>query len=272
MKRRRPRPKLEQVDAEMLTAYIESRGSFRAKSTVAGVLSAMRGMGEYLVREGVWLSNPLRWMKGPKRSPYHRLPKRIGVQQMELLWRQAAAHRNEYRRHLWVTILSILYGIGVRSGELGRLDVSSWDRRDGLMHIDGRKTGRERRVPVPEIVARCLEVYLPLRHNHLERLGRTEEPALLINQAGARLSGNSVRQGMHRMARRCGVKLHSLHQFRHSCASDLLEAGVRLHEVQRILGHQAISTTIRYVHIADPQRREAISRHPINDWLDVEAA
>jgi site-specific recombinase XerD len=63
-----------------------------------------------------------------------------------------------------------------------------------------------------------------------------------------------------------------LHQFRHSCASDLLEAGVRLHEVQRILGHQAISTTIRYVHIADPQRREAISRHPINDWLDVEAA
>ena len=54
------------------------------------------------------------------------------------------------------------------------------------------------------------------------------------------------------------MSLHSLHQFRHSCASDLLEAGVGLPEVQRILGHEGITTTVRYVHIADPQRRELI--------------
>jgi site-specific recombinase XerD len=58
-----------------------------------------------------------------------------------------------------------------------------------------------------------------------------------------------------------------VHQFRHSCASDLLEAGVSLAEVQRILGHQVISTTVRYTHIADPQRSAAIALHPINDWL-----
>ena len=63
------------------------------------------------------------------------------------------------------------------------------------------------------------------------------------------------------------VPIHSLHQFRHSCASDLLEAGVHLAEVQRILGHAVISTTVRYVHIADPQRRAAIALHSINDWL-----
>ena len=74
------------------------------------------------------------------------------------------------------------------------------------------------------------------------------------------------------MARHAGVSLHSLHQFRHTCASDLLEAGVRLPEVQRILGHQGIATTVRYVHIADPQRRAAMARHPINDWLSTEAA
>jgi site-specific recombinase XerD len=42
--------------------------------------------------------------------------------------------------------------------------------------------------------------------------------------------------------------------------------------VQRILGHQVIATTVRYVHIADPQRRAAMARHPINDWLRAEVA
>jgi site-specific recombinase XerD len=46
-----------------------------------------------------------------------------------------------------------------------------------------------------------------------------------------------------------------------------LEAGVHLAEVQRILGHAGVSTTVRYVHIADPQRREAMRLHPLNDWL-----
>src|SRR5260221_295275 len=65
--------------------------------------------------------------------------------------------------------------------------------------------------------------------------------------------------------------LVTVHQFRHSCASDLLEAGVHLAEVQRILGHQGIATTVRYAHIADPARRAAIARHPVNDFLQVEA-
>ena len=70
--------------------------------------------------------------------------------------------------------------------------------------------------------------------------------------------------------RRAGVSIHSLHQFRHTCASDLLEAGVHLAQVQRILGHSGIATTVRYVHIADPQRRAAMHAHPLNDWLGLQ--
>ncbi|MGE3805750.1 MAG: tyrosine-type recombinase/integrase [Gemmataceae bacterium] len=77
---------------------------------------------------------------------------------------------------------------------------------------------------------------------------------------------------MHRIARRMKVELAGLHQFRHTCASDLLEAGVRLPEVQRVLGHETITTTVRYLHCSDPQRHEAVSRHPLNDWLQGEVA
>ena len=267
LKGRRPRVRMERIDADLITRYIASCSSFRAKSTVYGTLSTMRGFGDYLVRQGVWSINPLRWMKGPKVTPYSRLPKRIDHEHMQALWREAASRRGEHGAHLWVTVLALLYGTGLRRGELARLDIDCFDPVEGTLRIDGRKTGRERCVPLPEMVLKCLQAYLPQRHNALEQAGALGERALLVTRRGERLSGESFSNTVHGIARRAGVSIHSLHQFRHTCASDLLEAGVHLSQVQRILGHSVIATTVRYVHIADPQRRSAMRAHPLNDWL-----
>jgi site-specific recombinase XerD len=272
LKKRRPRIAIEGIDADSITAYIAKCTSFRSKATVYATLSTMRGFGDYLVRQGLWKLNPLRWMKGPKVTPYSRLPKRIDQVHMEALWRAAANRGGDYSSHLWVTILALLYGTGLRRGELARLNVDAFDRSEGTLLIDGRKTGQQRSVPLPEMVLRCLEAYLPLRHNQLEQLGLIQETALLVSRNGQRLSGSAISNGIHDIATAAQVAIHSLHQFRHSCASDLLEAGVHLAEVQRILGHAVISTTVRYVHIADPQRRAAIRLHPINDWLQPQGA
>jgi site-specific recombinase XerD len=43
--------------------------------------------------------------------------------------------------------------------------------------------------------------------------------------------------------------------------------GRSLPEVKEFLGHRAIGTTVRYVHLSNPQRREAVERHPVNGWL-----
>jgi len=272
LKKRRPRVSIEQIDAETITRYVESCASFRSKATVYGTLSTMRGFGDYLVREGLWKINPLRWMKGPKVTPYSRLPKRIDHAHMEALWRAAANRGGNYSSHLWVTILAMLYGTGLRRGELARLTVAAFDRNEGTLRIDGRKTGQQRSVPLPEMVLHCLEAYLPLRHNRLEQVERLHETALLVSRYGHPLSGCAISNGVHDIAKAAQVPIHSVHQFRHTCASDLLEAGVHLAEVQRILGHAIISTTVRYIHIADPQRRAAIALHPLNDWLQPQGA
>lgn len=272
MKRRRPRPVLERIEPQLLVDYLASRSSFRAKATVYRTLSTMRGMGDHLLRQGIWTSNPLRWIKGPKITPYSRIPRRLDRAHMEALWRAAAARRDQYGRQLWVTVLALLYGTGLRRGELERLDLGCFDRGTGSLRINGRKTGQERCVPIPEMAYRALEAYLPWRQNVLERRGLLGQHALLISCRGARLSGPMISHGVHALADHAEVPFYSVHQFRHSCASDLLEAGVHLAEVQRILGHRVIETTVRYTHIADPQRRLAIARHPINDWLLAEAA
>lgn len=271
LKSRRPRPVLDAIDAELHVRYLASRSAFRAKATVYGTLSTMRCFGDYLVREGLWRQNPLRWMKGPKVTPYSRLPRRIERAHMEALWGAAAAMHGEYSRRLWVTVLALLYGTGLRRGELERLDLEAFDRSHATLRIDGRKTGRERCVPLSDLIYRCLEGYLPARHNRLECIGRLALPALLVSRRGERLSAQAISNGIHTLARRAGVPLVTVHQFRHSCASDLLGAGVHLAEVQRILGHQGIATTVRYSHIADPARRAAMTRHPINDFLHSEA-
>ena len=268
LKARRPRPSLDEVDAELIVRYVRERTSFRAKATVSGVMSTLRCAGDWLVREGCWNSNPLRWLQGPKLDPFSRSPRRLDRAGMERLWQGAVSSRTPHARHQWLTILALLYGLGLRRGEIARLNVEDWNHDEGTLLVDGRKTGRERRLATAELVYHCLETYLPQRQNHLTALGVVDESALFVNRDGERLSAHALSQGIHRLARRVQVPLVSLHQFRHTCASDLLEAGVRLPEVQRMLGHQAISTTVRYLHFSDPQRRAAVDRHPLNDWLE----
>lgn len=267
LKSRRPKPSLEDVGSDLLIAYLQSRSSFHSKSTLSGVMSKLRCWGEFLIRAGIWRENALRWMRGPKLDPRGRIPRRISEQALTDVWETAATSRYGYHRWVWMTLLGVFYGTGARRGEIVRLDLADWNRDEGLLLIDGRKTGWERRVPVPELVWRCLDAYLPQRHNLLESVGRIDEPALFVNKYGLRIKPHAISTGIKLIARRCGHEQLTLHQFRHSCASDLLENGAHLAEVQRLLGHQTIETTVRYLHVADPHLHASVARHPINAML-----
>lgn len=267
MKRRRPKPRLEEVGHELLIEYLRRRTPFRSKSTVSSIASKMRCMGEYLVQQAVWQQNPMRWIKGPRLDPRGKLPRRIGAGHLSKLWEATAQQRSEYRKHLSVVILALLYGTGLRRGELERLQVEDWDREQNVLAVDGRKTGWERSIPLSEPIARCLEAYLPLRQNQLERWKKPEERSLLINRQGGPLSAECIGLLIHQLARKADVPLVTVHQFRHTCASDLLENGASLPEVQTILGHKCVETTSRYLHIAGPERVAAMKKHPLNDYL-----
>lgn len=267
LKRRRPKVALESVGWDLIQRYLQGRTAFRAKATLRGVMSHLRNFGEHLTREGFWKQNPLRWMHGPKVDIRWQLPRRIGREDMRRLWTTAAEERSAFQKHLWLALLSCLYGTGLRRGELERLNLESWDREKGLLRIDGKKTGQERLQPVNESVALCLEAYLPQRQNVLEKRGRTQERALFVNRLGQRYEGEKVGTGVRKLAAKAGIGRVTLHQFRHTCASDLLENGVGLAQVQEVLGHQSISSTVRYLHVSDPERRKAIARHPIVGML-----
>jgi integrase/recombinase XerD len=267
LKRRRPKPNLERVDGDLVVKFLRERTAFRSKATLANCVTTLRGMGEFLVQEGVWAINPLRWIRGPKLSRRRILPKRIDRSQLQALWQAAHGRQQVHARYQMVCLLAILYATGIRNGELERLKLSDWNADSATLTIDGRKNGRQRAVAVGKGVWRCIEAYLPHRHNHLERFDRLGEPALVVNGVGRRVTRHSVWSMMRRLADRAGVARVTIHQFRHSCASDLIEAGVPLPQVQEILGHKCIQSTVRYVDIADPSRAAAIKKHPVNQFL-----
>lgn len=263
-----PVPSLEEVggNAEYSIQYIINRTQFKSKSLTYSLISNMRCLGRHLVREGVWSENPVRWLKAPKVIPYSKNPRRIQKEKIEKLFEAAGSIRGSYDRTLMLSILSTVYSTGMRRGELERLRVKDWDREEGLLKVDGQKTGRERQVPVHEIAYRSIESYLPLRQNKLLETGE-ESDRLLINRDGKPLSGQCISRRVYSLCRRAGVGKVTMHQFRHSCASDLLEEGVGILEVKNILGHASVGTTFRYTRGADPDRKKAMSLHPINKMI-----
>jgi integrase/recombinase XerD len=270
LKRRRPKVVLEEVSGEMLVEYVKKSTQFNARATVVSVVSRVRCLGDYLLEEGVWTKNPMRWVRGPKLDPRGRLPRRIGKGELVKLWDATGVRRSQYQQHVAMAVLALLHGTGLRRGELERLDLEDWKREEGVLVIDGRKTGRERAVPVSEGMWRCVEAYLPRRHNLLEKVGRLEEKALLVSQKGTRMQGIGVALMLRRLAVAAGIGRVTPHQFRHTCASDLLESGVSLPAVKEVLGHACVTTTVRYLQVADPARAAAVERHPLNDYLGKE--
>ena len=104
LKRRRPKVEMEEISGELLVEYVKRRTPFNAKATVASVVSRVRCLGEYLVREGIWVRNPMRWVQGPRQDPRGRLPRRIGREQLTKLWEATGVRRNAYQQHFAMAV------------------------------------------------------------------------------------------------------------------------------------------------------------------------
>jgi len=155
-------------------------------------------------------------------------------------------------------LFEVLYGTGVRVGELAKLRVRDWDAYRGELRVVG-KGNKERVIPLPGQSRDALEAWLRSRPAE----GRLAQP-LFTNARGGALSDRGVRVILRRRMLVAGVAGRaSPHALRHSYATHLLDADVDLRAIQELLGHERLSTTQRYTKIS-PERlsRAYRSAHP----------
>jgi len=226
----------------------ELRARRLAPRTMALTLSAWRGLYRWWGRRGVVAHNPVDGLRAPKAAKP--LPKALSVDQAVALAEHGGPGADEdalrARDH---AIVELLYGCGLRVGELVALDAQpsprsvGWiDRADRSAHVLG-KGGKRRSVPVGGAAAAALERWLPLR----AALARGGEAALFVSRRGSRLSASQVRARLAQLARAAGLptRVHP-HMLRHSFASHLLQSSGDLRAVQELLGHANIATTQIY--------------------------
>jgi integrase/recombinase XerC len=146
-------------------------------------------------------------------------------------------------------IVELLYGCGLRVGELTGLDLQSSAHAAGWVDVPDAsamvlgKGSKRRSVPVGAPALQALRRWLELRG----RWARADEAALFVSRRGTRLSAVQLRARLKANALQALLPTHvHPHMLRHSFASHLLQSSGDLRAVQELLGHANISTTQVY--------------------------
>ena len=230
-------------------AQMHSRG--RGGRGIALILSGWRGFYTWLGREGRVASNPVQDVRAPK-APKP-LPKALAVDDSVQLadWHDPQA--DPWLEARDAAIVELLYGCGLRVGELVGLDAIAgttargWiDMEAGEAHVLG-KGSKRRSVPVGSKALQALQAWLAVRHADARHAG---QPALFTGRHGTRLTAQAVWQRLRQRSMKAGLAtpVHP-HMLRHSFASHLLQSSGDLRAVQELLGHANITTTQVYTRL-----------------------
>ncbi len=167
----------------------------------------------------------------PKRQ--QRLPDLLTRQEVQRLISQPS--HPKYR-----LLLLSAYGCGLRVSELVHIRLSEIDGERRLLHVVQGKGGKDRYVPIPES--------LLLEWRHYWQQFRPDR-WLFSGRDGQALSISSAQKCYRSSKQTAAIHKHGgIHSLRHAFATHSLQAGMPIHQLQRILGHSHLSTTSRYAH------------------------
>lgn len=160
-----------------------------------------------------------------------------------------------------IAVLELLFATGVRVSELCSLQYDDMRLDEGEIKIYG-KGAKERFVQIanPDVLE-ALHSYQEVYEDIIAQTG-----TFFVNRLGKPLSDQSARSIVDKYSKLAGVETHiTPHMFRHSFATLLLEEGVDIRYIQRLLGHSSIVTTQIYTHVAGRKQRDILSeKHPRN--------
>lgn len=157
---------------------------------------------------------------------------------------------------------------GMRRGEILSL---KWAQiRNGFIYLEKTKTNESRQIPVNDTLAelfKSIRKRQQLRSNYVFTFvncgGAMKDPVKnakcvkLLEDEG--MPVNEVKNAFRTALKRAGIENFRFHDLRHTFASQMILKGASLKVVQEILGHKNISMTMRYAHLSQEHKREAIS-------------
>jgi integrase/recombinase XerC len=224
---------------------------YRAQKNAPGISAATAGarmrslliMLRWAVRQGVLLVDPSKGLRIPK--PCRPIPVILTQQQVSLLLEAPKRARRGFIRVRDRALLEILYGTGLRRGEVVGLNLDDLDLAERTVRIRGGK-GKDRLIPFGEEVAKALSAYLDwIQPRHCV----SGETALFLSLHGERMKRGAVSLQLQRYGLELGIPGVTPHALRRAVATHLLENGANIVDIKKLLGHEDINSTMTYTQV-----------------------
>lgn len=236
--------KLASVTTKELFYYSVYRKTLGiSEITLAKDLSALRALGEFLVRENIWTENFALILDRPK-SP-RSLPAVLSVEEIETILSSIDTSTPLGLRDK--VIFELIYSCGLRISECCSLKVIDVHLDEKFILVKG-KGGKERIIPFGDRAYDLLVEYLNIVRPFLVKEKIVQE--VFVNYRGEPISRKGVWKKFKEIQKLIGIDV-KVHTLRHSFATHLLQGGVDLRSVQELLGHSSLSTTQIYTHVTD---------------------
>ncbi len=247
---------LLQAQRQHVLSYLAQRVATGARPrTTARLVSSLRRLYRYLLTEGEMGQDPTALVEPPKLR--RELPISLSEKQIEDLL--AAPDVNAARGQRDRAMLELCYATGLRVSELITLTVAQVNLAAGVMRVLG-KGSKERVLPIGEEAIYWLQRFL--KDGRRELVKRKSTDALFPTVRGGPMTRQAFWQHIKRYSVKAGIKQDlSPHTLRHAFATHLLNHGADLRTVQMLLGHEDLSTTQIYTHVARERLKKLHSEH-----------
>jgi integrase/recombinase XerC len=234
-------------------------------------------------------ANPMQLVGRPKLAKA--LPRALPRTAVEALLETVAHDQGSQRQTDWAErdlaiILTALLA-GLRAEELRQADVGdirTTDDGSAVIHVKG-KGGKDRGVPIEAELLSVIEAYLDSRAIRFPGAARRNAhgvgsalsrwPArspLFVGRDGERITRGTLQSRIKRAFKRAGADAQPVpgalvHGLRHTYATELAVANVNVYTLMKLLGHESMTTSQRYVIAAGTETRSAAAQNPLYDVL-----
>lgn len=253
------------LDKHTISDYVNELHRKRSPRTVKRKIASMRAFYHYLVYEELVETDPFYRLDLSFRLP-SQLPRYIPAHMLKdfynTLYATGTEHQSRHKRKCAlrdIAVMELLIASGLRISELCGLTSDAVNLSENEIRIHG-KGNKERIIQLTEpVTISALKEYYMIFSQEIQNTG-----FFFVNNCGRRLTDQSVRNMINRIAREAEIPLHlTPHMFRHSFATFLVNQDVDIRCIQELLGHSSIKTTEIYTHVNLAKQKEIlINKNP----------
>lgn len=258
---------IKKITLEDIHAFLYYlKDNFRSRpATLARKVSSIRVFFSYLSQKANLIEiNPAQNLETPKLEK--RMPKYLSLEDSQKLLEVASDEDNRNCERDFA-IITLFLNCGMRLSELVGINISDINFSDWKMTVIG-KGNKERTIYLNKACIRAIEDYLSVRPKEgIKSDNKNSKKALFLSERLERISNRTVQYIVDKELKKAGLdtRKYSTHKLRHTAATLMYQYGnVDIRALQELLGHESISTTEIYTHVANSQVRDAVESNPLN--------